>query len=724
MRKNTKNIVFLFGLFFSCIATVVSQTLLKPELQFSSACDDGTVKDFEVVFKYTTTAFNNDNQFTIELSDASGGWSTPINVGTVTTENSSFSFSRTFQLPENTFGTNYKIRLVATSPAMISPDSDAFEAYKIINGNLILNDYDDVVLCDGESTEITLNTNQEGAYQWYRDNALITTTTKPKLEVSESGNYQVKVDYGACGYKNSTLIEVVAFSNTDAQIKGASTVEICGGDTHTFEANVNDTSYTYSWYLDGTLVLSSNQSTYTTPNAGQFGTYYLEIDTGNCQTTSDNVELKQKSDPGFTVNTSGVLTSIMLPGETKELCITHNASSAKVQWYKDATALVAKKQLCMNATEAGEYFARVTQSTGTSCDAIVDSDKYTLVAVKSFNAIVRTETGYEACGSSTTKLAVVGVKAIGTDDNEYDLTAEQLEMLSYQWSKNGEIITAATENEYQVNSYADNGMYTLGVRVGTVTGNSNGIDVKLVSVPEVSASSISNSLCAEGSITYTIDNMMSGYNYQWIKNGVEDVTPVNPQTLEVTEEGEYVLRYSGFGCDNELAPIVVVPFDDSAVTITPSEIVVLEAGSSAIIVAEGGETYEWYEGEGISGNLLSTTEALTVTTLGFYTVLVKVGDCSVERTIEVVEPDGQVIVPNLVSPNQDGFNDTWKLSNSYAYQTNVEVILYNSNGKEILKTTDYKNDWPTDELGNQKIFYYKIIKDDRLIKAGTISVLD
>ncbi|WGH75879.1 gliding motility-associated C-terminal domain-containing protein [Tenacibaculum tangerinum] len=723
MNKYTKSILLLLGALMLCVTSVVSQTLLKPVLQFTAACNGGQT-DFGVQFRYSETAFNSDNVFTIELSDADGNWDNPTNVRTITEENDTFTFTKSFQLPDNTYGTNYRIRLVATSPAMTSPDSDPFEAYKYPTSTLILNNFENVYLCGSGSTELTLNTTQNGAYQWYRDDVLITTTAEPKLIVSETGKYQVKIDYGSCGSKDSTLVDVVILDEGDSQIKGNSTIEICGDESHTFEANVSYPNLTYNWYLDDTLVKSSNDPTYTTPTTGQFGTYRLVIDTGECTTTSNNVVLQQQTTAGFEVTTQGALTRAILTGEAIELCISHDASSGSIQWYKDDAPLAARTQPCMNATEPGVYYARVTESTGSACDAVVDSEKYTLLGIKSFNATIRTDTAYEACNAANTNLSIVGVTAIAEDDNEYDLTASQIEALNYQWNKDGNPISGETNEELALNSYLDSGLYTLRVSVFGAEGVSNELEIQLVEVPEVTSSSNSNSLCAGSSITYTINNVIAGYTYQWIKDGTEDVTPADPQVLEVTAAGTYVLNYAGYGCDNELNPIVVVPFDDSAVTITPSEIVVLESGSSATIVASGGEAYQWYQGEDTSGVLLSTTEELTVTALGFYTVFVQVGNCSVIRTIEVVEPDGQIIVPNIVSPNQDGANDTWKLSNTYAYQPNVEVILYNSNGREILKTTDYKNDWPMESLGNQKIFYYKIIKDEKLIKAGTISVID
>eukprot|EP01090_Pellita_catalonica_P005871 TRINITY_DN1608_c0_g1_i6.p1 TRINITY_DN1608_c0_g1~~TRINITY_DN1608_c0_g1_i6.p1 ORF type:complete len:305 (+),score=30.56 TRINITY_DN1608_c0_g1_i6:378-1292(+) len=291
MKNYTKSILLLLATLLFCATSAVSQTLLKPEIQFSNACN-GAATDFNVIFKYSGSDFNSNNVFTIELSDADGNWGSPINVGTVTTENSSYTFSRTFQLPDNTYGTNYKIRLVASSPVMTSPDSDSFAAYKFSTDTLVLNNYDDVVLCDSGSAELILNTNQNGNYEWYKDDVLFTTTTEPKLEVTLSGKYEVKIDYGACGFRESTISNVIILDNTAKQIKGPSTVEICGDESHTFEANTTRSGLTYNWYLDNKLVQSSNSSTYTTPTTGQFGTYHLVIDTGTCTTKSNDVVLQ------------------------------------------------------------------------------------------------------------------------------------------------------------------------------------------------------------------------------------------------------------------------------------------------------------------------------------------------------------------------------------------------------------------------------------------------
>ncbi|WNW02156.1 gliding motility-associated C-terminal domain-containing protein [Tenacibaculum sp. HL-MS23] len=742
MNKITRSIQILLGMLLICIQcnTMLAQTLNTPVIAGGgSACDTSGATDFPVDFSFSGSVFDDENVFFIELSDVDGSFADAslvkelrrLESTAANNFNQAFNISTTIQLPDGTFGKNYKIRIRTTSPEMTS-ESVFFEAYHdmVVDSELGINNDEDFALCNGESKEVSLTTTIIGEYQWFRrvgsTDTLVATTQDPTFTITQAGTYFVVIDYGSCGGPKSRFINAIGISNSDAQITGTATVEICGDEAHTFTASSNNTNYTYEWYQDDVLKQTSNSNTYTTPTAGQFGTYHLIVKLGDCEVKSNDVVLAQQTTADFNVNTIGALKTIILPDETRELCITHDATSATIQWYKDDSSMGASaNQLCVSARASGEYFARVTKTSATTCNLIVDSEKYELIAVKSFDVTIRAETAYEECNTVTTDLSIVGVTAIGQDDEQYDLSADQIDMLNYQWKKDGVAVTGATETTYNVGSYQDNGVYTLQVGVGTLTTDSNELAIKLiVEDPEITSTSSSNSLCPGGNIIYTIDVLVAGYTYEWFKDDDTKATATDVTDFAVTEIGEYTLKITGFGCEKTYAPINVVLFDESVVMVTPSEKVVLIQGQTVTVTASGAESYVWHLGEDTAGTVLSTNETLDVTTLGFYTVEASVGACSVILTIEVVEQDDQVIVPNIVTPNEDGINDTWQLSNKYAFQPSVVIQLYDSSGKEILNTTDYKNDWPLESLGNQKIFYYKIIKEDVLIKAGTISVLD
>ncbi|CAL2101212.1 Putative adhesin precursor SprC [Tenacibaculum sp. 190130A14a] len=742
MYKHIKELTFcLLTICLLCTSSTVGQTLLKPDLKFgTSACDDTNVKkDFIVEINFSGTAFASDNKFILELSDASGSFASPTEVKEVqdASLNAAFKFDLGFQLPNGTYGTGYKIRVKSSNPESTSPESDVFAAYDMIGDGPILTLVDaNEVLCGSDTftIEIANLDGETGVFQWFKDGALtpFTTTNEPRLTVSEAGRYQARIDYGACGNRQTIIAIVTGLTPADAQILGPSEVEICGDQTHTFEATTQDTVlYDYQWFKDGSAISGATAPTYTTPNAGQFGNYKVQIiaKDGSCSVESAaEVELKQQTTAGFTITTVDAGKNVILPCETIGLKIEGVPASATIQWYKDNVPLPSRTQPEMNARDPGEYFARVTEVGSSTCNAIVDSEVYELFGLKEFSTEIRAE-DYEECNTNSTILKVVGIKAIGTDDNEYELSQDRLTSLTYQWYKDGAMVPSATTVEYRVDSYVDNGAYVLEVAscpAGNIKTNSiNTLDIKLIAPdPLINSSQTSNSLCPGGNISYTIDELDAGYTYEWYKD--DETTPfaVNEQTITVTEVGVYTLKFFDANCSKDMGPIEVVPFDDSVIEVTPSDKVVLQQGQTVTVTASGAESYVWYEGADTTGAVLSTNETLDVSALGFYTIVATVGTCSVVKTIEAVEQDDQEIVPNIVSPNGDGINDTWQITNRLAFQPTVSIVIYNANGKEVFKTTDYQNNWPVENLGIQKVFYYKIIREDVLIKAGTISVLD
>ena len=55
-------------------------------------------------------------------------------------------------------------------------------------------------------------------------------------------------------------------------------------------------------------------------------------------------------------------------------------------------------------------------------------------------------------------------------------------------------------------------------------------------------------------------------------------------------------------------------------------------------------------------------------------------------------------LPNAFTPNGDGINDTWVIPQSYVSGTNTSVTILSSQGKVMLQTEDYLNNWPENQL--------------------------
>lgn len=759
MKKIAKSIPLLLGVFLFCVCSSVSaQTFLPPNLWDTTppitACDNdssGTPRDFPIEIEFSGTLFGSNNTFIIQMSDENGNFEDGsgnfigVELRTVNDPNNIFKVPASFQLPEGTFGKNYKIRIKSSDPEMISPESPVFEAYynQLTTGSFGITNIEgtndrEVFLCGSDSAEVKLTIDRVGDYLWYRevtgDDILVGTTQEPNFTITQAGKYYAVIDYSGCGSVESRRIDAIGVGVSDVKIKGNSVVEICGDQSHTFELDIVNSSYGYQWFKDGEAIAGATSSTYTTPTSGQFGIYTLQATAGTCVVPSSEVELKAQGAANFNITENGSLTRILIPGFREELSIDYDTATGRtVQWYNENGPIASNTGSLMFANTPGCYFARVEEPSSGSCNLVDDSEKFCVSIATDFEVAIRVEDpNYEDCLFSTANLVLVGIDAMDVDGNKRSVTSEELNanpaIFEYQWFKDGVALVGETNNSLSLDSYLDNGDYYLQVKAINLTSTepTDKLTVKLmIEDPTITSVPDSNSLCPNtGGITYTIEGGLEpNHTYEWFKDS--DATPIATNVIDIVvdEVGEYTLKITGPGCEKKIDPIGVVLFDDSVVTVTPSEIVVLNQSGTVTVTADGAESYVWHLGEGTSGAILSTNETLNVSNLGFYTVVATVGNCAVEKTIEVVEQDDQVIVPNVVTPNGDGKNDTWKISNRYAFQPSVTIIIYNSEGKELINSTDYKNDWPIEDVNNQRVFYYKIIRDDKTLKAGTISVL-
>jgi hypothetical protein len=120
--------------------------------------------------------------------------------------------------------------------------------------------------------------------------------------------------------------------------------------------------------------------------------------------------------------------------------------------------------------------------------------------------------------------------------------------------------------------------------------------------------------------------------------------------------------------------------------------------------------------------LRSNHQYFDVTQEGNYTVVIKHQAVfpkkhSFEIKFPFVDPN-VVLIPNYISPNNDGVND-WILPQEYVSGSNTEIVLLNSRGEVALQTNNYQNNWPENELDFKSvnpIYYYIITTTDNKVK--------
>ena len=98
--------------------------------------------------------------------------------------------------------------------------------------------------------------------------------------------------------------------------------------------------------------------------------------------------------------------------------------------------------------------------------------------------------------------------------------------------------------------------------------------------------------------------------------------------------------------------------------------------------------------------------------------------------VDIKVINGFLVYPsNVLTPNGDGYNDTWKVKNIQFYPNNV-IKIYNSNGQLVRTLEKYNNDWDgTATSGTFKLatgtYYYAInINEGEAIIKGFITLLN
>ena len=376
-------------------------------------------------------------------------------------------------------------------------------------------------------------------------------------------------------------------------------------------------------------------------------------------------------------------------------------------------------------TTAGESFKIRVKSTSpvATSTGSVSFPAYYKIQDTPFSINNLIDTGAYCAGGSY----LLTIDDPGTGDN---ISPLQFTSLTFKWYKETSPTTSVFVDYGTTLAVSDPGTYFVKTNYGTCTSNSFSNRVTISESAASGSSSISSSLgnpfCkSQGSTTL---NAINGVSFQWYKDGAL-IDGATNQMYVTDESGE-------FSVDIDLGDCMTSASVDLDSTGFTSEIDVLENNviePDATLVATVTTTattpeFEWYLNDTlIVGETTNTYEA---SQYGSYKVIIKQSTGCIttqELFFEISEafPDVNAI-PNLISPNGDGVNDTWIIPQEYVNGTNAEVLILSSQGKIVFQTTDYQNNWPQDQIEFKEVnpvFYYVITTQDNKSKKGSITIV-
>lgn len=318
----------------------------------------------------------------------------------------------------------------------------------------------------------------------------------------------------------------------------------------------------------------------------------------------------------------------------------------------------------------------------------------------------------------------------GNDNNDSPLNYPSL---TFNWFRETGPTTSAFVSAGNTLEVTQEGTYFVETNYGTCTSNSFSNRVSITEVISgqanaTIASSLGNPFCpGQG---FTTLSTINGTSYQWYKDG-EIIPNATDQMYQTEESGNYSVQVDLGNCSASGSIDLVSELFNASINV--SEENTMESGETLMVIVTSTATnpdYQWYLNNSIITS--ATSDTYEASQYGDYRVVINENSgCTGSREFnfsisEPVDPFPDVDkIPNIISPNGDGINDTWILPTKYVSDSNAEVLIMTSQGKVVLKTNDYLNNWPEEQLNLNSVnqLYYYIITTNNETKKGTITVI-
>jgi gliding motility-associated-like protein len=291
----------------------------------------------------------------------------------------------------------------------------------------------------------------------------------------------------------------------------------------------------------------------------------------------------------------------------------------------------------------------------------------------------------------------------------------------YQWSfgdGNNSLSVSPTH------TFVNAGSYTASL---TTTSNFGCMDTATVTVvvdalPNATiAASGALQFCAGDSVV--LSAAAGSFSYLW-SNGA--TTP----SITVNATGTYTLTITNTvtGCSaSDSVDVLVFP----SAMVSAGNDTTLSLGGSIMLNGTGSGivSWNWFPNTGLTNASVANPEASPVETTTYQLTGTDINGCSDQDSVTItVIADYNVMISNLMTPNDDGYNDRWVIQNIENYP-NTEVIVVNREGQEVFSSDSYDNNWDgTNKYGKPLPdgTYYYILKfpdNEEKIYKGSITIL-
>jgi hypothetical protein len=533
----------------------------------------------------TNFRFNNNNTFTAQLSNASGSFANPVNIGSRADTAGDTIWCK---IPVNTpAGNSYRIRIVGSSPSSISLDNQVNIRIKAAPANF--SNSSNSPVCTGDTLHLTGSSTSTGiTWLWTGPNSFSSSaedTFIANAQLSDSGKYILKATLNStgCSLYDTTTVEM---RPTPAKPTAGSNSPVCEFYSVQLTTSSTTNGVSYTWAGPGSYSSSTQNPTVTTSASSTHAGDYISTATLNGCSSSDTttvVVLPKPSKPTAAATNSPLC-------QRQDLQLTASTiTGASYAWY-GPSAFTANTQNPVRANvqmgDAGAYYVYATVN---GCVSDTDSVVVTINTDPVVN--IFPTPGVSICQGKQVIFTAVPTNGGAT---------------SYNWLVNG-ISTGSTGLTYSTTTLSNGDAVSCAMTsTGTCatpfidTSNKITMTVQPILSPTVTMTADNMPPWNGGlTVTFTANPTHGGSNpeYQWKRNGVDVSGATGPtwgvivNALNPNEDICVVLK-SSYECavpDTALSNCITTAFTGVGDVVNNKNIKIYPNPVSGILHIEGVE---------------------------------------------------------------------------------------------------------------------------------------
>jgi hypothetical protein len=460
----------------------------------------------------------------------------------------------------------------------------------------------------GQDIDLSVVASSAGdiSYQWRKDGISISGATRTSYslksaKVSDAGNYDVLVSGGA-NTVASTVATVTVNGPVEIKKQPNSLVLPLGGSGEITVQIVGAGPLQYQWSKGGTIISGGTGATLKIDFVREqdYGVYAVSISNGSGSVTSMPVTVSAPKALGISAQPVG---GTLNPGGAIMLGVTASGSAPFFyQWRRDGVEI-------QGATGSKLSLANVSSAQSGSYDVLVRD---------TFGGSVRSTTAVITVNAALKILSnPLGASLLAGEGTVLRVNAVGMSPIRYQWSRDGKVLTGATQSELVLESVSemDAGIYE--VLVSGPSGSLKSVPAEVrVTVPPSIVRPPSGASAVEGSVLkLSVSAKGTGpLSYQWFKDNVLIEGAVGDVLLlgkvAVAQAGAYRVVVTGGGRqvvspDAEVKVVPNVSGRGIVITRQPEDVTFLKGSATVLPVSlnllapeEGRTTFELYVRDG------------------------------------------------------------------------------------------------------------------------------